>query len=277
MKYDIEKDNVEYFKTCHSALLVLLKFLHELCVKNNIKYTLESGTLLGAIRDKGFIPWDDDADVTLIREEYDKLIEVLKNTDFPEGISVDFPDTRKDFFDFNVRLFKNDVIIRNDEASVNQFDGVFMHPALDIFAMDHYPKSKIKRRIFVLKQQLIFGLAMSKRNDIKIKKYKFVERVAISILSKIGKLFTIKSLCDIHDKISKDYLNKNVDYLYCTGWSPEYPGWVFDRKTYESVSLNDFEDTKLFAVDDYEAILDGYGDWRTPDRTHDHMKFVENL
>ena len=274
---EINYKNEEYFDTCHRALLEVLKFFHKLCVENDIKYTLEAGTLLGAMRDKGFIPWDDDADVSLIREEYDKLMKVLRNTDFPDDIGIDFPEKRKDFFDFNVRLYKKDVIIRNDAASVNQYGGLFMHPALDVFAMDYFPKSKLVRRIFVFKQQFVFGLAMSKRNSIKIKKYKFIEKIAISILSRIGKLFSLKSLFDLHDKVSKSYLGKDVDYLYCTGWSPEYPGWVFERMSYESMHLTDFEDTKLFVMDDYENILDGYGDWRTPSRTHDHITFVADL
>ena len=254
----------EYFDICHKALLQLLKFFHELCVKNNIKYTLEAGTLLGAMRDKGFIPWDDDADVSLVREEYDKVINILKNIDLPEDIGIYFPSEKKEFLDFNVRL-------------INQYDGIFMHPTLDIYVMDHFPKSAFKRRLFVFKQQLVFGLAMSRRNVIKIKKYKIIEQIGISILSKVGKLFSLRSICKFHDKVSKFYLNKNVDFLYCTGWSPEYPGWVFDKKSYETMHLTDFEDTKLYVMDDYEEILNGYGDWRAPSRTHDHISFVSDL
>ena len=51
-------------KELHSEMLELLKLIHQYCEENGIKYTLHAGTLLGAIREHGFIPWDDDIDIT---------------------------------------------------------------------------------------------------------------------------------------------------------------------------------------------------------------------
>ena len=189
---NLEKEN--RVKSCQKYMLILLKFLHNICVENNIKYTLEAGTLIGAIRDKGFIPWDDDSDVTLIREDYEKLIKVLKTTKLPDGIAIYYPIEKKEFLDFNLRLYYKDVVIRDDESSANEYDGVFMHPTLDIYVMDHVPESAFKRRIFVLKQQILFGLAMSKRNSITLDKYKNIEQIAIRVLSKVGKLFSLKTI-----------------------------------------------------------------------------------
>ena len=273
----MENEEKKYMEECHKYLLILLKYVHSICVKYNIKYTLEAGTLLGAIRDKGFIAWDDDCDISLVREEYDKLIEVLKKEKLPEYVGVYFPNEKQNFLDFNVRLYYKSERIRFDKESIEQYSGVFSYSTLDIYVMDHIPKNALKRRIFVFWQQIMFGLAMSKRVEIKIGKYKPVERIAISILSKIGKLFSMKTICDMHDKVSKKYLLKEAEYLYCTGWIPEYPGWVFDKNSYEKVHLTDFEDTKLYVIDDYETILDGYGDWRTPKNTHDHKTMIADL
>ena len=64
-------------KTFHKELLLLLNELDAICSKENIKYSLFAGTLIGAIRHKGFIPWDDDADVIFERSEYEKFISLL--------------------------------------------------------------------------------------------------------------------------------------------------------------------------------------------------------
>ena len=77
-------------KDLHSRMLILLEKFHEICIENGIKYSLHGGTLLGAIREKGFIPWDDDADVSMTRSEYEKLRKVMKSHE---------PDRNFIFFD----------------------------------------------------------------------------------------------------------------------------------------------------------------------------------
>lgn len=67
---------------CHQLKLVeMLNYLDEVCRKHNISYWLSSGTCLGAVRHGGFIPWDDDMDVEMMREDYLRLLDVFKETD----------------------------------------------------------------------------------------------------------------------------------------------------------------------------------------------------
>lgn len=61
-------------KEIQNVSLDILKDLHKFCVENNINYTLCGGTLLGAIRHNGFIPWDDDVDVAMPRPDYERFI-----------------------------------------------------------------------------------------------------------------------------------------------------------------------------------------------------------
>ena len=83
----MEKNEYDVFiKQMQTELLEALKWFHSFCVFHDIRYSLHGGTLLGAVREKGIIPWDDDADVTLTRDEYNKLTNALQNSKLPPTV-----------------------------------------------------------------------------------------------------------------------------------------------------------------------------------------------
>ena len=94
----------------HGANLKILKEIDRICRKYNIKYMLDAGTLIGAVRHNGFIPWDDDADVAFTRNQYDAFMKVVKR-ELPEGLELLEPDSfrgGKGFYDFTARIiYKN--------------------------------------------------------------------------------------------------------------------------------------------------------------------------
>ncbi|MDE6558154.1 MAG: LicD family protein, partial [Clostridia bacterium] len=78
-------------------LLDMLKWFHAFCVEHNLRYYALGGTLLGAVRHKGFIPWDDDIDVGMPRKDYNRFIKLMKNADGQSVFRLETPLENKDF------------------------------------------------------------------------------------------------------------------------------------------------------------------------------------
>ena len=76
-----ENSNKKNVKEVQARLLEMLKFFHRYCTENNLRYYLIGGSMLGAVRHKGFIPWDDDIDIGMPREDYNKLATIYENNE----------------------------------------------------------------------------------------------------------------------------------------------------------------------------------------------------
>ncbi len=75
-------------------MLDIMQVFHEFCEKNNLEYFLDAGTLLGAVRHKGFIPWDNDMDVCMMRPQYDRFLEIVKEKEYHinDHLIVELPE-----------------------------------------------------------------------------------------------------------------------------------------------------------------------------------------
>lgn len=132
-------DNREQGETrhrqCQLVMLRMLKILDYLCEKHGIKYFLTGGSLLGAIRHKGFIPWDDDLDLGMTRENYEKFVR-LAVAELPTDVFFQNPDTDTHYPE-NSNV---DARLRDKYSSYNHIDGVNnkWHEGLqiDIFVYD---------------------------------------------------------------------------------------------------------------------------------------------
>ena len=114
------------------VMLDMVRVLDGICKKHGIPYFLYGGTLLGAIRHNGFIPWDDDLDVAMLRSDYQRLVKVLPD-ELPEHIVLQTNDTDKNYFFFIAKLRD-----KRSYLSEDGFDTVFKEHGIfiDIFPLD---------------------------------------------------------------------------------------------------------------------------------------------
>lgn len=117
------------------VMLEILKEIHNVCVKNEIKYTLIAGTLLGTVRHKGFIPWDDDCDIAMLREDYERFLKIAKQ-ELPEGFFLQTRETDPEYpLPFAKVRRNNTTLIETGENGQEKYHhGIFV----DIFPLDYY-------------------------------------------------------------------------------------------------------------------------------------------
>ena len=214
----------------HKELLYLLKELDAICSKHDIKYSLFAGTLIGAIRHKGFIPWDDDADVIFERSEFDKLLAVLPS-------------------DFNIK--RNSWVQR---FSLKTNPKIF----IDIFIFDATSNVKIFQKLQVTSLKFIQGILKNK-----ITKDKGVFGTIISsLLYLIGLPFSENFKLKVYRKFAKMFNHKKSNYIFSSLDQFKYIGKVLPNKILNSYSKVDFEGNKLMIMDGYDLYLKKfYGDY----------------
>lgn len=130
-------------KTLRKLQLTELDILIEIdkiCKENNIQYFLIGGTLLGAVRHKGFIPWDDDIDVGMIRSDYEKFIDLCLNKNvLGEKYFLHCNESDENYFIPFVKVKKNNTTFAEENIdNIQTHKGIF----LDIFPYDNVPKQK---------------------------------------------------------------------------------------------------------------------------------------
>lgn len=141
----VELKENELLVKAQKRMLDILIEVDRVCNKNNIKYFLIDGTLLGAVRHKGFIPWDDDVDIAMMREDYNKFIEVapleLRKDYFLQTIDTD-PNYNRFHIPLKVRDNRSK-LVEVDESENEDFNqGIY----IDIFAFDTLPKNELIRK-----------------------------------------------------------------------------------------------------------------------------------
>ncbi|MFK2244514.1 phosphorylcholine transferase LicD [Bacteroides fragilis] len=109
----------------------MLCVIDDICVKNEINYWLSGGTLLGAVRHGGFIPWDDDLDIQLMKDDYNKLLGLLK-TELPEQYQLQTSKTDRNYFARYAKVRDVNSLLEDSDYTLGyKYKGIF----IDIFLL----------------------------------------------------------------------------------------------------------------------------------------------
>lgn len=168
----------------HRANLRLLKEIDRICRKYKISYMLDSGTLLGAVRHEGFIPWDDDVDLAFTRANYEMFLKVAPR-ELPEGMSLLRPEEirgGKVFYDFTTRVIYDNSRVHEDNEQMQFYEGKLNHLWVDLFVLDRLPDSKVGAWSAKFLQKVIYGMAIAHRDQIDFSKYSLMDKLRVGVL-----------------------------------------------------------------------------------------------
>lgn len=245
----------------------LLRFVDNVCKKHEINYWLDGGTLLGAVRHGGFIPWDDDVDLTMLRKDYNKLLEVLpleisKHDYFKEncGLTLLIEGQKNYFSDFKSVYDVDDKegYLNDDNFSFLQIAWLKPYVKIDFFPKDFLETEKI---------------SFFKKNYVS-NKYKFNQKV------KKGEYLFFKKLNEFNDKFGF-VLNETPQFADSFDVIPLAPVRIFETsKTFplNKISFEGYEFNCPNDVDYYLSLIYGknFRDLPKVIETHNMADFVEN-
>ena len=232
-----------------------LLWLDNICRSNDIHYWLTGGTLLGAIRHKGFIPWDDDVDIGMLREDYDKFCKYC--IDNPDSRYVFYsPETNKDYlYPYGKLIDATTVLYEKSDCGVQL--GVY----IDVFPFDNETANVLRRKIrhkihFILD---VLSTQVRVQNTECVDNKRLIKRIENLILRIVGK----RKITDWWVKLSKEFSNCDT-HLVSQLWF-YLESEVLDRKIYEETIDGEFEGHLLRILNNSHKWLSSrYGDYMTP-------------
>lgn len=234
--------------------LDILKEFHSFCVKNNIRYFISHGTLLGSIRYRGFIPWDDDLDVLVPREDYDRLLKLYQDTE--QYCLIAYEKNRSYFYPY-AKLC--DMTTRKVEGGYN--NGVELGLDIDVFPLDYWDDNLEKARLEVKHQKRnMFRLGLSKlqKPDSRHPAKRFVKSIAMALCKLQGSAYYVEKIIRGANKPEQ----KGSRYMGGKSWNVYGERDILPAEVFAEAIELEFEGEKFFAPVGYDAFLTSlYGDY----------------
>lgn len=235
----------DIFTQVHEVELEIMDLVHKICQKYDIRYSLFYGTLLGAVRHGGFIPWDDDIDIAMPRAEFDRFIEIW-NQEQPQGYILQRYETEEDYISTHAKIRKDHTaFIENEGEKQRKFHkGLF----IDIFPLDHVAPSYLGQKCQFIAGMLNLLYSRGYKSGRK-GLFNIVETVLLATNKKNYKkrfLKTAKMIRHWNDHEETDFLSPvALNDLY-----RHYPSTFFD-----DLQMVPFEDRHYYVTKEYDQVL----------------------
>lgn len=206
----------------HDKLFEVLCVIDDICKKEHVRYFLDSGTAIGAVREHDFIPWDDDMDIKVLGEDYPAFKAAMEKNLPPYMHIIEPQDFAPAFYDFAVRIYDERYTIREETAEDTFYGNLQNHLGTDVFIYFRAPSRPLEQNVLKLKTKVLYGLGMAHRYQHKMEKYTLLQRFQVTVLSTLGKAISAKKICEMWWKEMLRWQKKPAAFLYPGCYALDY-------------------------------------------------------
>jgi len=237
--------------------LNILKQLIRICDEHNLRYYAIAGTTLGAVRHNGFIPWDDDIDVSMPREDYEKLQEIFSRNSIGD-YELETIYTHENHETPIMKLTDKSVKLIPRRKTIEQKAS---NAYIDIASMDGLPDRKISRYfhvwLFLIKRKLFYVANFNVTAEINNKNKSPIKKLLVWLINKlkIYKLFDKKSIAASGDKMLKKHSFYTAKYCSPQLWGMYKTKAVFPTEYIGEGAFLPFEDIQIRVPANYSGYL----------------------
>ncbi len=246
-------------KRVWAVQLAMLDEIDRICAKYGIRYFADSGTLIGAVRDGGYIPWDDDIDLVMLREDYERFVQAAP-AKLPPHLKLQTAYTEENYLRAHAQLRDSRTTGCSEEDRKAGYNcGIFV----DLFPLDAMPDGTFRRKLWMKELDIVWmTLYTWYRFD-----YYETRTAAGYLLHKLGKLLHIpmKTAYRFYERICTRYAGKNTEYVCDIVFlrHTDHPEWR--REWFAEAVRMPFENRQIPVPAGYDGRLRAeYGEYMTP-------------
>ncbi|MBR1456678.1 MAG: LicD family protein [Oscillospiraceae bacterium] len=240
-----------------NKLLEMLHWFHALCVDNGLRYYALGGTMLGAVRHGGFIPWDDDIDVGMPRRDYERLFDAVSRAERTHYVLETPTHSGEDFFYCYAKLYDTETtLVENKKNRIRR--GIY----LDIFPLDGMGDTEEESRKQFGRVDRRFKFFLARTTGLRKGRDPLKNAAVV-----VSRLIPDALLNDRKLLLRIDALSAQRDFDDCLYGGNPYGAWrgreIMPRAIMGTPALYRFEDMEVYGAQDADAYLTRlYGDWR---------------